>query len=74
MKRERLGGSVGQASDSWSPLRSWPQGRGIERRVGLCADTTEPAWDSLSLCLCPSPELSFPLSLLKEINKLEKKF
>ena len=31
--------------------------RGIEPRVGPCADSMEPAWDSLSpsLSLCPSP-------------------
>ena len=34
--------------------------RGIEPRVQLCADTEEPAWDSLSLS-GPPP---------KEINKL----
>ena len=27
----------------------------IEPRIGLCADNTEPAWDSLSLSLCPFP-------------------
>ena len=27
--------------------------RGIEPHVGIHADSTEPAWDSLSLSLCP---------------------
>ena len=54
----RLGGSVGEASDSWFRLRSWSQGCEIKPHVGLCADTTEPAWDSLSL------SLSLPLSLI----------
>ena len=34
--------------------------RGIEPRVGLCADSVEPAWDFLSLSL---------LSLSLKINK-----
>ena len=28
---------------------------GFKPQVGFCADSTEPAWDSLSLSLCPSP-------------------
>ena len=28
---------------------------GIEPQVRLCTDSMEPAWDSLSLSLCPSP-------------------
>ena len=45
----------------------------FEPHVGLCADRTEPAWDSLtpSLSLCPSL-LVRALSL--KINKLKKKF
>ena len=39
---------------------------GIEPSVGLCADSAEPAWDSLSP-LCPSP-LTHTLSL-KLTNK-----
>ena len=35
----------------------------IEPHVGLHADSAEPAWDSLSHSLCPSPTLS-------KINKL----
>ena len=27
----------------------------IEPCVGLCVDSMEPAWDSLSLSFCPSP-------------------
>ena len=33
--------------------------RGIEPHVGLCADSSEPAWDSLSLS---APALSLSLS------------
>ena len=47
--------------------------RGINPRMGLCADSVEPAWDSLSLSLSlhPSPtqaparSRSLPLSLNK---------
>ena len=42
--------------------------RGFEPRVRLCADSAEPAWDSLSLSLCPSPAYAVSLSL--KINKL----
>ena len=42
----------------------------LEPRVGLCAGSSEPAWDSLSLSPCPSPARSLSLFLL---NKLEKK-
>ena len=40
--------------------------------IGLCADSVEPAWDSLSLPLSPP----LPPSLFLSINKLktEKKF
>ena len=31
--------------------------------VGLCADSTEPAWNSLSLSLFPSPTHALSLSL-----------
>ena len=41
--------------------------REFEPRVGLCTDSTEPAWDSVSLSLCPSPALS--LSLFFSQNK-----
>ena len=33
-----------------------------QSHVGLRADSAEPAWDSLSLSLCPSPALSLSLS------------
>ena len=36
--------------------------RGFEPRVGLCANSAEPAWDSLPLSLCP-PLLALSLSL-----------
>ena len=49
-----LGGSVKQPTDSRSQLRSRSPGRGMEPDVGLCADSVEPAWDSLSLSLYPS--------------------
>ena len=35
----------------------------LEPHVSLCADSTVPAWDSLSLSLCPSPALSVSLSV-----------
>ena len=35
---------------------------GFEPHIRLCADSTEPAWDSVSLSLCPSPALSLSLS------------
>ena len=31
--------------------------RGFEPCVGLCADSAEPAWDSASPSICPSPAL-----------------
>ena len=36
---------------------------GFEPHIGLCADRTEPAWDPLSLSLCPSSALKLALSL-----------
>ena len=36
--------------------------RGFEPRIGLCADSSEPAWDSVSLSPCPSPACSISLS------------
>ena len=42
---------------------------GIEPCLELCTDNTEPAWDSLSLSLCPSPAGSLPLSLSLSQNK-----
>ena len=48
----------------------------IERHVGLCADSSEPAWHSLSLpLLCPSLRLSLFLKnkyALKKLNKNSK--
>ena len=35
----------------------------IEPHIRICADSTKPAWDSLPLCLCPSPASSFSFSL-----------
>ena len=35
----------------------------FEPRIGLCEDSAEPAWDSLSLSLSPHPLLMLSLSL-----------
>ena len=35
----------------------------FEPHTGLCADGTEPSWDSVSPSLRPSPTCSLPLSL-----------
>ena len=43
---------------------------GTEPRVGLCADSVEPAWESLPLSLS-APPAAHSLSL--KINKLKKK-
>ena len=40
----------------------------IEPRVGLCTDSMEPAWDSLSLPLSLSFPLSFSLSLCLSLS------
>ena len=47
---------------------------GFELHIGLCADGAEPAWDSVSLSLCPSPPrvCSLSVSLSLKINKLRK--
>ena len=45
---------------------------GFQPCVRLCAGSLEPAWDSVSLSLCPSLlalSLSLSLSLSKEVNK-----
>ena len=36
--------------------------REFEPQIGLCADITEPAWDSLSASLSAPPLLVLPLS------------
>ena len=36
--------------------------RGTEPRVGLCADSVEPAWESLPLSLSAPPPLTLSLS------------
>ena len=41
--------------------------RGFQAHLRLCADSVKPAWDSVSLSLCPSPAL--PLSLSLSQNK-----
>ena len=43
---------------------------GIEPHIGLCTDTAEPAWDSLSPSLSAPP--LFSLSLSKRIHKWQK--
>ena len=39
----------------------------FEPHIGFCADSVEPAWDSLSPSLCPSPTCTVSVSL--KINK-----
>ena len=54
-----LGGSVGQATNSWFRLRSWSQGHKMDPRVWLHTASHwwgEPSWDSLPLPL-PLPPL-----------------
>ena len=43
----------------------------FEPHIGICADGAEPAWDALSLSLCPSPAhvISLSLSNNKTLNK-----
>ena len=43
----------------------------FEPRIRLCADDTEPAWDSLSSPLCPYPTFVYvcSLSLSLSLNK-----
>ena len=45
---------------------------GFESCIGLHDGSAEPAWDSLSLTLCPSPALSLSLSKVKNIKKIKK--
>ena len=40
--------------------------RGFKLSIGLCADSAEPAWDSVSLSLSAPPRLTLALS--KQIN------
>ena len=42
---------------------------GIKPRVGLCADSMEPAWDSLSPSFSAPPLLVFSLSVSLKISK-----
>ena len=35
----------------------------LEPRIALCADSTEPAWNSLSLCFSPTCACSLSLSI-----------
>ena len=46
---------------------------GIKSHVRLCADSAEPAGDSLSpsLCLCPSPTLSHSRKKQKKTDEQE---
>ena len=43
--------------------------QGLEPGIGLCANGSDPAWDSVSPSLCPSTACHHPL----KINKLLKK-
>ena len=45
----------------------------FEPQVGLCTNSPQPAWDSVSPSLCPSPAGTLSLSLSKYIN-LKKKY
>ena len=47
--------------------------REFDLRVGLCADSLEPAWDSLSLSLSAPPLLALSVSLSHTINFKKKK-
>ena len=51
--------------------------RGFEPRVGLCADSVEPAWDSASASPLLLPSLSLSLTKIfkkfKNLFKLKKK-
>ena len=65
----QLGGSVGLASDFGSGHDLTVHG--LKPLIGLCADSVEPAWDSLSLPVsCPSPISALSLSQ-KQTNKLK---
>ena len=70
-----LGGRVLEKEDLWGTWVALVRDSdhdltvgGFEPSIKLCSDSTEPAWDSLSLSLSvyPSPSLSFSLS---KINK-----
>ena len=68
-KKCRHRGSWGTQSVK-CPTRAFSSGRdltvcGTEPRVGLCTDSTEPAWDSLSPSLSAPTPLSLSLSLSK---------
>ena len=39
---------------------------GLKPPIGLCIDSVEPAWNSLSTSLCPSPTCAVSVSLLKK--------
>ena len=49
-----------------------PTVQGFEPCVGLCTDSGEPAWDSLSPSLFSSPAHSLSLSLSQK-NQMEKR-
>ena len=71
-----MGYELGNRQGAWvAQLVKWPAfdfGSGynlavheIEPRAGLCADSVEPAWDSLSLSAPPLLMLALSLSLSK---------
>ena len=69
-----LGGSVGWASNSWFPLRSWSQGCEIEPRDELGSQIRVCLRVSLFNSLCPSP-CSFSLSkIIKKSFQKKKKW
>ena len=60
---ERLGGSVGEASDSWFWLRSWSQVSRVRAPRRALRYGAESAWDSLPLSAPPTPACSLARSL-----------
>ena len=47
--------------------------REFQPHIGLCADGTEPVWDSVSPSLCPSPACVCSLFLSQNFKKIFKK-
>ena len=45
----------------------------LKPHIGLCASSTEPAWDSLCLPLCSSPTHALSVSLKISLKKLQTK-
>jgi len=70
--QEHLGGTVGQAADSWFPLRSWPQGPDLRVMWSSPMFTMESAWDSVSLSLCLSLLCTSSLSLSNNLKEKKR--